>query len=93
MAQIIGSITVQKRGVISLGLLKDHMPLNDGDIFQVQIEGERIVLIPMQLVPKEQAWFWSKEWQEGEKEAEEDKASGRVKSFDSVDDLLEDLDK
>jgi len=93
MAQIIGNIMVQKRGVVSLGLLKDHMPLNDGDIFQVQLEGDRVILVPMKLVPAEQAWFWTKEWQEGEKEAEEDKASGRVKSFDNVDDLLEDLDK
>lgn len=93
MAQVIGNIMVQKRGIISLGLLKEHMPLKDGDIFQVQIEGDKVILVPMKLVPAEQAWFWTKEWQKGEKEAEEDKAAGRVKSFDNVDDLLEDLDK
>jgi hypothetical protein len=93
MAQVIGNIMVQKRGIVSLGLLKEHMPLNDGDIFQVEIENGKVILKPMKLVPAEQAWFWTKEWQDGEKEAEEDKSAGRVKSFDSVDDLLEDLDK
>lgn len=93
MSQVIGNIMIQKRGVVSLGLLKDHMPLNDGDIFQVQIEGDKVILIPMKLVPAEQAWFWTKEWQEGEKEANKDKAAGRVKSFENVDDLLADLDK
>ena len=93
MAQIIGNIMVQKRGIVSLGLLKEHMPLNDGDIFQVQIEDDKVILVPMKLVPAEQSWFWTKEWQEGEKEAEEDKAAGKVKSFDNVEDLLEDLDK
>lgn len=32
-------------------------------------------------IPKDQAWFWTKEWQEGEKEAEEDIKAGRVKKF------------
>ncbi|NHM28049.1 AbrB/MazE/SpoVT family DNA-binding domain-containing protein [Desulfofundulus sp. TPOSR] len=93
MGQIIGNVIVQKRGVVSLGLLKEHMPLNDGDIFQVELEDGKIILRPMKLIPAEQAWFWTKEWQDGEKEAEKDIASGRVKSFGNVDDLLEDLDK
>lgn len=93
MAKVIGNIMVQKRGIVSLGLLKEYMPLNDGDIFQVEIENGKVILKPMKLIPAEQAWFWTKEWQEGEKEAEEDKAAGRIKSFDSVEGLLEDLDK
>ena len=93
MTQIVGNIMVQKRGVVSLGLLKEYMQLNDGDIFQVQLENGKIILIPMKLIPANQSWFWTKEWQDGEKEAEEDKAAGRLKSFDSADDLLEDLDK
>lgn len=93
MAEIIGNIMVQKRGVVSLGLLKDHMPLKDGDIFQVQLENGKIVLVPMKLVPAEQAWFWTDKWQEGEKEADDNIKTGKVKSFDNIDDLLEDLDK
>lgn len=93
MGQVIGNIMVQKRGVVSLGLLKEHMPLNDGDIFQVQVEDDKVILIPMKLIPADQAWYWTKEWQEGEKEAEADISAGRIKSFDDVDDLLEDLDR
>ncbi len=93
MGKVIGNIMVQKRGVVSLGLLKEHMPLNDGDIFQVQVESDKVILIPMKLIPADQAWYWTKEWQEGEKEAEADISAGRVKSFDNMEDLLEDLDK
>lgn len=93
MGKVIGNVMVQKRGVISLGLLKEHMPLNDGDIFQVQLEDSKIVLVPMKLIPAEQAWFWTREWQAGEKEADEDIAAGRVKTFDRIDDLLEELDQ
>ncbi len=94
MGQVVGNIIVQKRGVVSLGLLKEHnIPLNDGDIFQVQIEEGKVILIPMKLIPADQTWFWTKEWQEGEKEAEEDIAAGRVKSFENAEDLLDDLDQ
>lgn len=93
MGEIIGNVMVQKRGVVSLGLLRGHLPIEDGDVLQVQVEDGKIVLVPMKLVPAEQVWFWSEEWQKGEKEADKDIAEGRVKSFDNVEDLLEDLDK
>jgi len=50
------------------------------------------VLVPKKLVDKSQAYFWTKSWQEGEKEAEEDIKSGRVKVFDSVKELIKELD-
>jgi len=64
MTQVISNIMVQKCGIVSLGLLKEHMPLNDGDIFQLEIENGKVILKPMKQVPAEQAWFWTKEWQE-----------------------------
>lgn len=54
---------------------------------------EKAVLTPKRLVDKGQGYFWTKEWQQGEKEASEDIKAGRVKTFDSVDDLINDLDK
>jgi len=39
----------------------------------------------------DQAYFWTKEWQAGEREADEDIAAGRVETFDTMDDLLADL--
>jgi hypothetical protein len=38
-----------------------------------------------------QAYFWTKKWQDMEKEADTDKKSGRVIGDGSVDDLLEKL--
>ena len=38
-----------------------------------------------------QAYFWTRKWQEWEKEAEEDKKAGRVKTFNSVDEFVADL--
>ena len=47
--------------------------------------------MPKKLVDKSQAYFWTKRWQEAEKEADEDIRTGRVKAFDSVDELVKDL--
>lgn len=61
---------------------------------QVEIidrDGE-IVLIPHVAVPAEQAWFWTKEWQAREREADADLATGRSTTFDNAEDLLDHLE-
>ena len=60
---------------------------------EIDVEDERAVLMPKKLVDKSQAYFWTKRWQEGEREADEDIKAGRVKTFDSVDELIEDLEQ
>jgi hypothetical protein len=49
--------------------------------------------MPKKLVDKRQAYFWTRMWQKGERAADEDIKAGRVKTFDSVDELIKDLDK
>jgi len=43
------------------------------------------------LIDKDQAWWWTEEWQKGERQAEKDIKEGRVKKFFSVEDLIKDL--
>jgi hypothetical protein len=52
--------------------------------------GEVIVTIET-VHDSEQAWFWTPEWQAGEREADEDIKVGRYKDFSTMDDLLNDL--
>lgn len=40
-----------------------------------------------------QSWFWTPEWQAGEREAEQDLVAGRVETFQSCDELLSALEK
>ena len=42
-------------------------------------------------VPKDQEWFWMKEWQKGEREVDEALARGDFKEFDNVEDAIKDL--
>ena len=49
--------------------------------------------MPKKPVDKSQAYFWTKMWQEGEREADADIKAGRVKTFDSVEELIKDLEQ
>jgi antitoxin MazE len=58
---------------------------------EIEVKDEQAVLIPKKLVDKNQSYFWTKEWQEAEKEADKDIKAGRIKVFQSVDELIKDL--
>lgn len=58
---------------------------------EIEVVDEHAVLMPKRLVDRSQAYFWSKGWQEAEREASEDIRAGRVKAFDSAEELIEDL--
>lgn len=65
--------------------------LKKGDHLLIRLEGQRVEMVPVSLIPKDQLWFWTPEWQAMEREADEDIAQGRVKEFSSVEELLKDL--
>ncbi|HET9177745.1 MAG TPA: AbrB/MazE/SpoVT family DNA-binding domain-containing protein [Terriglobia bacterium] len=65
--------------------------LRKGDHMLVRLVDNTLELVPAQAVPKDQRWFWTPEWQATERQADEDIAHGRVKDFESVEDLLKDL--
>jgi len=64
-----------------------------GDILETVVRDGKIIIVPKKMVDAEQAWFWSQEWQEAEKEAERDLQTGRVKKYKKVEDLIKDLDR
>ena len=48
--------------------------------------------MPKKLIDASQAYFWTKEWQDAEKEATEDIEAGRVKTFQTTEELVKDLE-
>jgi AbrB family looped-hinge helix DNA binding protein len=85
---------VTRHGQITLpASVRKELGIEEGDLVEIEVEDERAVLMPKKLVDKSQAYFWTKRWQKDEKEAAEDIKAGRVKSFDSVDKLIKDLDQ
>lgn len=68
--------------------------LKAGDILQVEERGEGIFLVPQKLIPRDYAWFFSKEWQAKEKEADKDIREGRISGpYGNIKDLLKALKK
>lgn len=68
--------------------------LEVGDFLEVEVKEDGLLLIPKKLIPKDQAWFWTKDWQKKEKEADEAIARGEVsKPFESADALVRHLRK
>jgi len=86
-------LQVASNGRITLpGSIRRKTGLSEGDLLRAEItEDGRIILTPVVAVDRAQAYFWTARWQAGERQAEEDLQSGRIRTFNSVDDLVEDL--
>ena len=75
-------IQLRKKAQLTLPLsVRRKLGIEEGDFMDVRVEDNEIVLKPKKLIDKDQAWFWTKRWQEGEREADEDIKVGRVYSF------------
>ncbi len=87
-------IQVRKKAQVTLPQsVRRSLNIEEGDFLDVQVKNGEIVLRVKKLVDKEQAWFWTRRWQEGEREAEEDIGAGRVHSFDNADEAIAFLHK
>lgn len=49
------------------------------------------VFVPPETIDPDQAYFWTPEWQKGEREASKDIAEGRVKAFDNIEDFIAEM--
>lgn len=76
-----GQLTIPKE-------IREQVGLKDGDYVDIEIVGNKLLLSPKLLIDKDQAWFWTNEWQEKEKEVDEDIKAGRVHSFEGADEAI-----
>lgn len=85
---------VTRHGQITIpASVRKELGVEEGDLVEIEVVDEKAVLMPKKLVDKNQAYFWTKRWQEGEREADEDIRAGRVRTFNSVEELVEDLEQ
>ncbi len=62
--------------------------LEEGDLLDAEVTDEGILLRPQKVIDATQAWFWSPEWQQGEREAEADLAVGRIETVASGEEMV-----
>lgn len=55
------------------------------------VDDDQLIVTPVRVVPKSQAWFWSPDWQASEREADADREAGRVTNFGSDEEFLTSL--
>lgn len=83
------------RGQITLPLkIRQQLQINEGDdvLFLVNESGQ-IIVEQAQVLDPEQAWFWTKKWQQAERESREDYEKGNYFEFDSAADAIRFLDE
>lgn len=57
----------------------------------MRLIGGCVEMVPVSLIPKDQLWFWTPEWQAKEREVDEALARGDFKEAKSVEELLREL--
>src|ERR1700730_7550624 len=85
-------LTPNRRGTITLPKELREGFTEDTVLKAVLRDDGVIELRPALVVDRNQSWFWTPRWQQMEREADEDIAAGRVKRFDSAEELFADLD-
>jgi len=64
--------------------VRGKIPLKVGERVEVSARGSEIVIRPIVEIPRDQAWFWSKEWQDQIAQSLKDLEKGKIKVFKSV---------
>ena len=82
-------MTLRSKGQVTLpDDIRRAAHLEEGDLLEVELTPDGILLRPQKVVDATQAWFWTPEWQAGEREATADHAAGRLESFGSGEEFL-----
>ena len=73
--------------------VRESLGIREGDLVEIEQRDGELVLTPKRVIAADQAWFWTPEWQAGEREVEEDKKAGRVSGpFDTIEELRKHLE-
>ena len=75
-------IQVRKKSQVTLPhSVRQELGIKEGDYLDIQVRDGEIVLKAKVLIDKQQAWFWSERWQQGEVEAQENIRTGHTYRF------------
>jgi len=92
--ELIERAQLRKKNQLTLPQhVRDALHLSEGDEveFTVHVDGE-VTLRGMTVIPTEQRWFWTEQWQAGEREASAQIAEGGLPVYDDMAALLADID-
>jgi AbrB family looped-hinge helix DNA binding protein len=87
-------LQIRSNGQITLPVeVRRQANLKEGDLLEVTVEPDGTLrLTPKIAIDRSQAYFWSSRWQQGEKEVENDLKLGHYQDFDSIEEMIRDLE-
>lgn len=74
--------------------IRKKMKLAVGDHVEIDVEGNQVIIKPLKLIHADQEYFYTKEWQDKEAEADKDIEKGDLMGpFENANDALKALKK
>jgi AbrB family looped-hinge helix DNA binding protein len=86
---------VRPKGQVTLpSEIRNLLGLNVGDdlAFSLNEQGQ-VIITRLEVIPPDQAWFWTEQWQKAEREAQADIDAGRVHRYANIDEAVSALEK
>ena len=86
---------VRPKGQVTLpSEIRNLLGLKEGDdlAFSLNEQGQ-VILTRLEVIPPDQAWFWTEQWQKAEREAQADIDAGRVHRYTNIDEAVSALEK
>jgi antitoxin PrlF len=85
--------TLRAKGQLTLpDDIRKAAKLKEGDLIEVVVsDSGEVILRPLATIDRSQAWFWTPEWQAGEREATEEARRGEGERFETDADFLDSL--
>ena len=94
MTMLRETIRFKKKAQITIPkAIVDELNLHEDDLLEARLEDGRIVLVPTVAVPKDQAWYWTEEWQREEQEVDKQIVRGEIGEPMDADEALAVLDR
>ena len=72
--------------------IREAARIEEGTLVEFELTSEGVVIRPKAVVDADQTWFWTAEWQKGEREASAELAAGRGETHMSEDEFLASLE-
>jgi AbrB family looped-hinge helix DNA binding protein len=86
-------VFVQKRNLISIPRdIREILNIHEGDVLDIRLIDNKIVIEPMKLIPSSQAYFWTKKTQKDMLEAQKDVEAGNTREFQNIKDFLKGIE-
>jgi antitoxin MazE len=90
MIKMLVELKQKSQVTIPIELVR-KLKLKPGDKLELEEKDGCLIMTPVAVIPRDQMWFYSQEWQQDEQKVEQQIQEGRVKTAKSKEELLREL--